>query len=53
MAEIEGSLKQLVRDYLDRRTHSEDPPPTRDDIRKQMGWDMIPENKRPDQVDEP
>lgn len=51
MAEIQGSLKQLVRDYMDRRTHSEDPPPTRDEIRKQLGWDLIPENKRPDQAD--
>jgi hypothetical protein len=51
MAEIQGSLKHLVRDYMDRRADSDDPPPTRDEIRRQMGWDMIPENKRPDQVD--
>lgn len=51
MAQIEGSLKQLARDYMDRRAHSDDPPPTRDDIRRQMGWDLVPENKRPDQVE--
>ena len=53
MAEIEGSLKQLTRDYMDRRTHSTEPPPSRDEIRRQMGWDLVPENKRPDRSDEP
>jgi hypothetical protein len=51
MAEIQGSLKQLVRDYMDRRAESDDPPPSRDEIRRQLGWDLLPENKRPDQVD--
>ena len=51
MAQIPASLKQLARDYMDRRAHSDDPPPTRDDIRRQMGWDLVPENKRPDQVE--
>jgi hypothetical protein len=49
MAEIEGSLKQLARDYMDRRAHSDDPPPTRDEVRRQLGWDLIDENKQPDQ----
>jgi hypothetical protein len=40
--------KQLVRDYLDERTRSDDPPPERDEIRRQMGWFMVPENQRPD-----
>ena len=44
-------MKQPVRDYMDRRTDSDHPPPARDEIRRQMGWDMIPENKRPDQVE--
>lgn len=46
-----ASMKQPVRDYMDRRTDSDHPPPARDEIRRQMGWDMIPENKRPDQVE--
>ncbi len=37
--------KQLVRSYLERRTHAEeDPPPSPDDIRRELGWSLIPEN---------
>lgn len=51
MAQIPASLKQLVRDYLDARTQIDDPPPSRDEIRHQLGWDMIPENRLPEQQD--
>jgi hypothetical protein len=40
--------KQLVRDFMDARTRSLDPPPDRDEIRRQMGWFMLPQNRRPD-----
>lgn len=33
--------KQRVRDYMDRRTHSEESPPTPEDIRRELGWAII------------
>ena len=45
--------KQLVRDYMDARTRSDDPPPTSDEIRRQLGWYMLPQNRQPDAPDEP
>lgn len=38
--------KKAVRDYLDRRTHEEEPPPSPDDIRRELGWALIPSNRR-------
>lgn len=32
---------QLVREYLERRTQSAEPPPTPDEIRKELGWALI------------
>jgi hypothetical protein len=52
MPSSKRATKEVVRDWLDERSRSDDPPPSRDEIRRQMGWDMIPENKRPDQVDD-
>jgi hypothetical protein len=43
--------KQLVRDYLDARTRSDDPPPTSDEIRRQLGWDMLSASQQPDRAD--
>jgi hypothetical protein len=43
--------KQLVRDYMDTRTRSDDPPPTSDGIRRQLGWFMLPQNMQPDRDD--
>lgn len=40
--------KQLVRDFMDARTRSDDPPPSPDEIRRQLGWFMLPQNRRPD-----
>jgi hypothetical protein len=34
--------KQLVRDYMDRRTHDESPPPSLEEIRRQLGWYLKP-----------
>lgn len=36
--------KQIVRDYMDKRTLADDPPPTPDEVRRQLGWDLIPAN---------
>jgi len=44
-------LKQIVRDYMDKRTQADDPPPTPEEIRRQLGWHMMPANQRPDRDD--
>jgi hypothetical protein len=36
--------KQLVRDYMDSRTRDESPPPTPEEIRRELGWYLIPSN---------
>lgn len=40
--------KESVREYMERRTWSPEPPPTPEEIRRALGWDLIPENRRPD-----
>lgn len=42
--------KRKVRAYLDERTHPEqdDPPPTSDEIRRQLDWGLIPHNNEPE-----
>lgn len=44
--------KELVRAYLDRRTHEEDPPPILEEIRRQLGWHLIPGNGAGPEVQE-
>lgn len=51
MASTTHPTKQLVRDYMDARTRSDDPPPTSDEIRRQLGWNLIPANRLPDRDD--
>lgn len=36
--------KEKLREWLDSRTHSESPPPTPEEIRRGLGWDMLPNN---------
>ncbi len=36
--------KERTREYLESRTHSEDPPPTPEQIRRELGWNLIPNN---------
>lgn len=45
MTQTTHPSKQSVRDYFERRTHSEDLPPTPEEIRRQLGWDLIPNNR--------
>lgn len=52
MAQTTQPSKQLVRDYMDSRTRSDDPPPSTDEIRRQLGWFMLPQNRQPDTDDE-
>ena len=33
--------KHLVREYLERRTKDTRPPPTPEEIRRQLGWGML------------
>lgn len=40
--------KQSVREWMDSRTHAEEPPPSPEEIRRQLGWWMIPPNRQPD-----
>lgn len=41
MTEITHPPHYLVREYLERRTHSVEPPPTPDEIRRELGWALI------------
>lgn len=51
MASTTRPTREAVRDWLDERTRADDAPPSPEEIRRQLGWDLIPENKRPDQVE--
>lgn len=42
--------KESVREYMERRTWSPDPPPSLEEICRELGWDLIPENRRPNQA---
>lgn len=33
--------KHLVREYLARRSREKQPPPTPEEIRRQLGWEML------------
>jgi hypothetical protein len=40
--------KHLVREYLERRTRDHKPPPTPEEIRRELGWGLLtPESKWP------
>ena len=51
MTQTTQPSKQLVRDYLDARTRSTEPPPTPAEVRRQLGWDLLPHNRQPDADD--
>lgn len=44
MASTTHPSKQLVRTWLERRSHDGKPPPPPDEIRRQLGWELV---KRP------
>lgn len=33
--------KEQVREYMERRQEQHQPPPTQEEIRRQLGWDLI------------
>jgi hypothetical protein len=37
MTQTTHPTKQLIRDYIDERTKSDDPPPSPEEIRRQLG----------------
>jgi hypothetical protein len=41
MSVINHPPKHLVREYLERRSHDPKPPPTPEEIRRQLGWGML------------
>ena len=46
--------KERVRDYMDRRTHAEDddPPPTPQEVRDQLGWHVVSDWDMQDGIEE-
>lgn len=52
MTQTTKPSKETVREYMERRTHApHEPPPSRDEIRRQMGWNLLPELRQPDKQD--
>ncbi len=41
MAQVNHPSKYLVRAYLERRNQTAMPPPTPEEIRRQLGWGMM------------
>jgi hypothetical protein len=42
--------KHLVREYLERRTREHKPPPTPEEIRRELGWGLVtPETQWPNE----
>ena len=46
MTQTTYPTKQLIRDYMDERTKSDDPPPNADEIRRQLGWHLLPSSRK-------
>lgn len=51
MQTVTHPMKEAVRDWLDERTRADDPPPSPEEIRRQLGWGMLPANQQPDRPD--
>ena len=41
MANTTHPSKQQVRAYLQRRSHDSKPPPSPDEIRRELGWQLV------------
>lgn len=52
MTEVRRPTKARVRDYMDNRTHSPEPPPTPEEIRRELDWFLLPGNRQPDRGDD-
>jgi hypothetical protein len=56
MTQTTKPTKESVREYFHRRTEALlteplDPPPTPEEIRRQLGWHLLPHNRQPDRDD--
>ena len=52
MTDTTRPTKESIRAYMERRTHAPvDPPPSADEIRRELGWYLIPANRQPDADD--
>lgn len=47
MPNVTHPPKQVVREYLERRTREAKPPPTPEEIRRQLGWGMTAPDFKP------
>lgn len=43
--QISQPSKEAVREYLERRTQDVQPPPTPEEIRRQLGWGLVCDGK--------
>jgi hypothetical protein len=41
MSETTQTPHHFASDYLERRTSASDPPPTREELRRELGWALI------------
>lgn len=41
--------KEQVREWQQQRPNDHTPPPSPEEIRRQLGWDLVPENKHKEQ----
>lgn len=52
MASTTHPTKETVREYIERRTHAPlDPPPSRDEIRRILGWHLLLQSRQTDRAD--
>jgi hypothetical protein len=48
MTDTTRPTKETVREYMERRTHAPlDPPPSAEEIRRQLGWHLMPASRQP------
>ena len=45
MTQTTKPSKESVRDWMQRRYEEEDAPPSIEDIKRELGWALIPENE--------
>ena len=52
MTDTTRPTKESIRLYMERRTHAPvDPPPSAEEIRRELDWYLIPANRQPDADD--
>ena len=47
MTQANHPSKQVIRDYLERRSHELKPPPSPEEIRRQLGWGLLIGDDKP------